>query len=285
MIARSLNQQTTTIIALVVRNFSTHFYIESIRLFTQYFQHHGYSIMLFNVDAPEEGENRLFQALEYQVAGLVITSATLTSPFVERCLNYSTPVFLFNRVSEGHKVNSVSCDNFYGGEQVAEYLIKKGHKSLVYISGESGSSTNRDRQSGFIRRATELGIKSIRIVQGDFSYRSGYAAARELLTRDPDFDGIFCAADPMAKGFLDYVNKETNYSIPRDFSLVGFDGITLPNEDDYPLTTYHQPLKRMVEKTVQLMLQKIDNYSPDPVSYLFNGEILELGTVRDRSGG
>jgi DNA-binding LacI/PurR family transcriptional regulator len=283
MIARSLNQQTTNIVALAVRNFSTHFYTETIRLFTLILQHRGYSTMLINVEETQDGEERLLKTLEYQVAGLVITSATLTSPLVERCLSYSTPVFLFNRLSEGRRVNVVSCDNVAGGERVAEYLIGKGHRKLVYVSGEPESSTNRDREAGFTGQAKVAGIDQVLRVEGDFSYRSGYRAAERLISSGQQFDGVFCAADPMATGFMDYVNRKTDLDIPRDFSLVGFDGITLPNEEDYPLTTYRQPLRRMVEKTVQLLVQKIENFSPDPVSYLFNGEIVECGTVRDRN--
>jgi DNA-binding LacI/PurR family transcriptional regulator len=284
MIARSLNRQTTSIIALVVRNFSTHFYMEAIRLFSLLFQQRGYAIMLINVEDEKDGEERLLKALEYQVAGLVITSATLTSDLVERCLAYSTPVFLFNRLSEGKRVNSVCCDNVAGGERVAEYLIERGHRKLVYVSGESSSSTNRDRRAGFFSRAEALGAGDIFVVDGDFSYRSGWAAAEMLFSSGRSFDGVFCAADPIAMGFMDYVRQNTSYSIPRDFSVVGFDGITLPNENDYPLTTYRQPLRRMVEKTIQLMNEKIENYTPDPVSYLFNGEIVELGTVLARNG-
>jgi DNA-binding LacI/PurR family transcriptional regulator len=217
------------------------------------------------------------------VAGLIITSATLTSPFVERCLSYSTPVFQFNRLSEGKQVDSVCCDNVSGGERVAEYLIERGHRKLVYVTGEKSSSTNRDRQAGFHAQAKAMGIDTIITVEGDFSYRSGYRAAESLISGGRVFDGVFCAADSMAMGFMDYVQRKTSLNIPGDFSLIGFDGITLPNEDDFPLTTYRQPLRRMVEKTTQLMISKIENYSPDPISYIFNGEIVDFGTVLDRT--
>jgi DNA-binding LacI/PurR family transcriptional regulator len=283
MIARSLNQQSTNIIALVVRNFYTHFYTEAIRLFSLVFQKYGYTTMLFNIEDVDDMDERLLKALEYQVAGIVITSATLSSPLVERCMSYSTPVFLFNRLSEGSKVNTVSCDNVDGGARVAEYLIDHGHRKLVYVSGESASSTNRDRKVGFFNRAAASGINDIFTIEGDFSYRSGLAAAENLIQSGRSFDAVFCGADPMAIGFMDWIHRNTELDIPRDFSLIGFDGITLPTESDYPLTTYRQPLRRMVDKTVQLMLQKIEHFTPDPVSYLFNGEIMERGTVRDRT--
>ena len=282
LIARSLNQQSTRIIGIVLKNFSNQFYIEALRLFSDAFQKKGYTIMLFNIQDDQSSDSDYFKALEYQVDGIIVTSATLNSPLVEKFKDYATPVFLFNRVSDEKQVNTICCDNFAGGERVAEYLIELGHKKLVYISGEKGSSTNRDRWLGYSQKAKELGVTNIHIVEGDFSYMSGFYAAKELVESGESFDGVFCAADYMSIGFMDYIYFKTDLKIPQDFSLVGFDGAPLLNSELYPLTTYYQPLQRMVEKTVELMIQKIKRFTPDPISYLFNGDILERGTVLDR---
>lgn len=282
LIARSLNQQRTHIIGLLVKNFSNIFYIEALRLFSLMFQKQGYTIMLFNTQDDGRIEEDLVKALEYQVDGVVLTSATLDSSIVTQYKDFGVPVILFNRLNEGKAVNAVCCDNVAGGEAVARYLIERGHRNLVYIAGEEGSSTNRDRQNGFIRQSGEMGISDIRIIDGDFSYQSGYRAAEQLIAQCTSFDGVFCPSDSMAIGFMDYISMHTQLSIPEDFSLVGFDGAPIQNEELYPLTTYEQPLQRMVEKTVQFMIDTIENYTPEPVSYLFNGSILERGTVRDR---
>lgn len=282
LIARSLNQQRTHIIGILVKNFSNQFYIEALRLFSALFQEHGYSIMLFNIQADGRVEEDLIRALEYQIDGIVITSATLESQLVSQFQEYGTPVILFNRLNEGQSVNSVCCDNVTGGEMVASYLVEKGHRRLVYISGEAGSSTNRDRQRGFFSKAKELGVQDIITLEGDFSYQAGYDAAVSLSQGEYQFDAVFCPSDIMAIGFIDGIRTEGVYRIPEDFSLVGFDGAPIQNENIYPLTTYEQPLRRMVEKTVDFMIEKIENFSPEPVSYLFGGRILERGTVKER---
>ncbi len=284
MIARSLNQQRTNIIGLLVKNFSNQFYIDALRLFTEKFQQSGYSIMLFNINTEDRVEADLIKALEYQVDGVVITSATLESNLVGQFQSFGTPAILFNRLNDGQSVNAVCCDNVAGGETVADYLIDKGHKELVYIAGEKGSSTNRDRMKGFYNRASELGYGDIFMIEGEFfTYDAGFHAAEKLLSSKRTFDAVFCPSDEMALGFMDYIYHKSDLSIPDDFSLVGFDGITVPNEEIYPLTTYEQPMKRMIERTIDFMIDKIEDFTPDPVSYLFNGKILERGSVKDRN--
>jgi DNA-binding LacI/PurR family transcriptional regulator len=282
LIARSLNQQSTRIIGIVVRHFNSSVYMKALEQFIRLFQNKGYTTMVFNIQEGHEVENNLKTALEYQVAGLIITSATISSPLVEGCLRYNTPVFLFNRLSDGMQVNTVCHNNEEGGELVAELLVRKGHHRLVYVSGEKSSSTNRDRQKGFLARAEKLGIKKIKVIDGDYSYQSGFDAAKLLIEERAVFDGVLCASDYMAMGFYDYLRKHSSLSIPEDVSLVGFDGISLFNDEMYPITTYQQPLEKMVENTVDQLINKINNFSPEPVHFIYSGKLIERGSVKDR---
>ncbi|MBL7005660.1 MAG: LacI family DNA-binding transcriptional regulator [Spirochaetia bacterium] len=282
-IARSLNSQSTKIIGFVISEFESEFYMRVLSLFTKKLQKAGYLVMIFNLYDDLGVEKNLKTALEYQVAGLVITSATLSSPLVEGCLRYKTPVFLFNRISDGLNVNTVCCDNIDGGKTIANYLIDRGHKKLVYISGEEKSSTNRDRKKGFVEQSKSRGLSEVTVLPGNYKYEAGFAAAETLIKNNIEFDGVFCAADAMALGFIDYIKYKTKLRIPEDISIIGFDGIPLNNEIHYPLTTFKQPMERMVDKTIEGLLNKIENFTTDSVHYLFYGQIVVRGSVADRN--
>ncbi len=282
IIARSLHSQSTKIIGIVVKRFDNEFYMRSLDLFTQLFQQRGYSVMLFNINDEAGVGEKLRTALEYHVAGMIITSANLSSPLVQWCLRFNTPVFLFNRLSEGAKVNSVCSDNLEAGERIADYLYEKGHRRPVYVSGEKDSSTNKERMEGFISGMKKHGIDQVTVVEGDFYYNSGFSAAETVMQQELSFDCVFCGSDYMAMGFYDYFRIRGGLSSPEDFSLIGFDGIPMKHEDLYPITTYRQPLDRMVQKTVQAMIRNIEHFSPEPEHYLFSGEIIERKTVRPR---
>lgn len=282
-IARSLNSQSTKIIGFVLSEFENVFYMRVLSLFTKKLQEAGYSVMIFNLNDDHEVEKNLKTALEYQVAGLIITSATLSSPLVEGCLRYKTPVFLFNRISDGLNVNTVCCDNIDGGKTIANYLIDRGHQKLVYISGEEKSSTNRDRKKGFIEQSKSRGLAEVVVLPGNYKYEAGFAAADTLTKEKVEFDGVFCAADAMALGFIDYIKYRTELRIPEDISIIGFDGIPLHNEIHYQLTTFKQPMERMVDKTIEGLLGKIENFTTDAVHYLFFGQLIARGSVADRN--
>jgi len=281
-IARSLIQQSTRIIGIVVRNFKGEFYARAIEMFTRCLQERGYTTMLFNVSRDQSLEEGLSVALQYQVDGLIITSATLESPLVEECLRFATPVVLFNRVSEGVRVNTVCCDNREAGRIVARYLMQTGHRRIAYVAGEEGSSTNRDREESFTDELNRHDAQIFLREGGDFGYESGVWAARRIFASSRKPDAVFCASDYMACGLITTARREFGLKIPYDVSVVGFDDISMATWPDYDLTTYLQPLDSMVDLTTDVMLKAIANPGQTEVNSLVSGYLAVRSTVQNR---
>jgi DNA-binding LacI/PurR family transcriptional regulator len=204
-------------------------------------------------------EETLPMALQYQVDGIIITSATLSSKLADECVRSGTPVVLFNRYVIGTQANAVCCDNVGGGRLVADAFLDGGHRRLAYIAGEEGSSTNRDREQGFTGRLEEQGhTLHFRECAGEYTYEAGYAAARRLLNRDDPPEAIFCASDLIAMGVLDLARQELGVNVPQDLSIIGFDDIPMANWPAYGLTTIKQPVDRMVDTTIEVLMNAIE---------------------------
>jgi len=259
VIARSLVQKSTNIIGLVVKRFTTPFYAYMIQNFIKALQDHGYWALIFNIGQNDELDQALPTALQYQVDGLIITSATLSSHQAEECARAGTPVVLFNRyVSDGH-THLVSCDHCEGGRMVADALLDNGHQRLAYIAGEEESSTNRDREIGFLSRLKERGYDlDLRESAGDYNYEKGYAAAERLLDTASPPDAVFCADDVIAMATMDLARYKLNLRIPEDLSVIGFDDIPPAARPNYKLTTIRQPFNRLVDSTLDVLIEAIN---------------------------
>ncbi|MBC8265178.1 MAG: LacI family DNA-binding transcriptional regulator [Anaerolineales bacterium] len=258
VIARSLVRQSTNMIGLVVIRFTNPFYARMIRDFTRALQNRGYWTLLLNIQDSQEVEKTLPMALQYRVDGIIVTSATLSSKLADECARLGTPVVLFNRYALTGNVNAVRCDNVGGGRMVADALLDAGHQRIAYIAGEEGSSTNRDRERGFTERLQERGYILALRESGDYTYESGHAAARRLLQRDDSPDAIFCASDLMAMGALDLARYELGIRVPEELSIIGFDDIPMVGWPRYSLTTIRQPVDRMVDATIQVLVDAIE---------------------------
>jgi len=262
VIARSLIRKSTNIIGLVVMRFTNPFYSRMIRDFTRALQEQGYWTLILNIAQNQELEKTLPMALQYQVDGLIITSSTLSSGLAVECVRSGTPVVMFNRYASDTHTHVVSCDNFEGGRIVADALLDSGHKRLAYIAGEEAASTNRDRETGFVNRLQERGHNlSFRESAEDYNYDQGYEAAQRLLQRDDPPDAIFCANDLIAMGTLDLARYKLGIKIPEELSIIGFDDIPSAAWPSFELTTVKQPVKPLVDNTIQILMNAIN--TPD----------------------
>jgi len=78
---------------------------------------HGYWTLLFDIADETEVNQTLPMALQYQVDGVVITSATLSSKLADEFARTGTPVVLFNRYASTRQTHVVRCDNYAGGRR------------------------------------------------------------------------------------------------------------------------------------------------------------------------
>jgi len=260
VIARSLVSNSTNIIGLVVKRFTNPFYAQMIQDFTRALQEQGYWALVLNIAENEELEKALPMALQYRVDGLIITSATLSSHLAQECARSGTPVVMFNRYATEGDAHVVCCDNTLGGRLVADAFLDAGCSRIAFIAGEESSSTNRDRETGFVNRLQERGQALIfRESAGDYSYELGYQASVRLLQGAQRPDAVFCANDLIAMALLDLARCKLNIKVPEELSIIGFDDIPSAAWPGYNLTTVRQPFGMLVDSTIQVLLDAINN--------------------------
>ncbi len=70
---------------------------------------------------------------------------------------------------------------------------------------------------------------------------------RELARKSSDgFTAVFCLNDLVALGAMRAVQEDSK-NIPSDYSIVGFDNISLSSVSNPPLTTIAQPIKQIAQ--------------------------------------
>lgn len=284
VIARSLITQRTNIIGIVMADFTNPFYPNVLEKFIQKLQDIGRRVLLFNASPDEDIDGMLPLVLQYQVDAVIITSATLSSEMADECVRLGTPVILFNRYVPGANASAVSCDNVAGGRLAADLLLDAGYKRLAYIAGKEHTSTNVDRERGFSDRMREWGQMEWLREAGAYTYASGYEAASLLLERDDPPEAIFVANDIMALGALDRA-RELGITVPEELAVIGFDDIPAASWPAYSLTTIRQPVNRMIDATLELLLERIEAPQAKPVLKFLPGVLIGRNSARVRESG
>ena len=280
--ARSLITRKSMMIGIIMRNIRNPFYSAVLEIFHNRLSALGYHLIFINSQNEEIQEKEISQLLEYNVEGVIITDALLSSSASEKLKRYGIVVILFNRYTKKGGTSAVFCDNYLAAKQIAAYLVEMGHKSFAFVSGPSDTSTTIDRLKGFKEVLAERNIKDLIIESGNYTYESGFQCAQELMIRNKNIDCIFCGNDIIALGVMDAI-KVIGLKIPEDVSVVGFDNIRMSAWPSYSLTTWEQPIEEMIDSTVKLLFEEINEKNVQPQTIMMKGHIVIRKSVKEKS--
>jgi len=275
--ARSLITNKTRMIGLVMKGVNNPFYPKVLSEFTFRFKKLGYSVLFVYTNNEEIQKEDIEMLLNYHVAGVIITDASLSLKVTEDFRKNKIPLVFFNRKADKQVFSSICTNNLEASRQIAHYLMQKGCSDMVYISGERNTSTSIEREQGFVEVLQKQDLPYERF-ESYYSYEGGYETAKQIIRKGKIPSAIFVANDIMALGVLD-VFRENSVEIPLETKVVGFDNIDMAAWPTYNLTTWEQPISEMVEKTVEYIISEIEEYTGIIQNIEIKGKLIERKTT------
>ena len=163
----------------------------------------------------------------------------------------------------------VISDNESGGFLATEELIMKGCRNIVALKDKQNFSTVRHRFSGYLKALNKYSIpvKDQFIIKTNVTYYDSKNAMLDFINKGYEFDGIFANNDIMAIGAL-HALRENNIKVPDDVKIVGFDGTSLSEICDPPITTIIQDFDKIGQRSVELLFDLIDDVKLSTVDYI-----------------
>ncbi|HEX6685401.1 MAG TPA: LacI family DNA-binding transcriptional regulator [Candidatus Limnocylindrales bacterium] len=162
-----------------------------------------------------------------------------------------------------HPVPSVGAANWGGAVAAARHVVDLGHRHIAVLGGPGGSLYARERLEA-CRAALEISgvpLKTRLVKTGDFSFESGLALGRELLSLSDPPTAVLCGNDLQALGVYEAA-RQRGLRIPQELSVVGFDGIDAGTWCGPPLTTVCQPFRAIGAAAAKLVLALISGRVP-----------------------
>ncbi len=276
--ASGLITKRSNLVAVLISNLTNLHYPQVLAELTQRFDAHGIRVLLFALQAESDVGRALDQVWRYRVDG-AIAAARLSPAQLAQFDRHHVPVVLYNRIGEVDPVASVHCDSAGGERLLIERLVASGHRRFAIVAGPSDSFVSNERVVS-ARLALERHDIVAQVVPGNFDHESGGAAARALLSSGVRPDAIVCANDLMAIGALDTARHEFGLDVPGELSIVGFDGVGPAAWPSYQLTTIRQPVRRMTDAAVTMLVERIENPDLPPEVRSFSGALIEGTSAR-----
>ena len=178
-------------------------------------------------------------------------------------------------------VPCVASDNFGGGQLAAEKLLELGCTRPLFLrigSRVPGESDKRGDGFESVFRQRGMACAALRLNDED-----GLEPIRDFLAGHMDggrldFDGIFCVNDALAVRVRNFL-AELGLRVPEDVQIVGFDGIRQFGTGELFCSTIVQPVGRLAETGVDMLLREDRSNLPSlvclPVTYAPGGTTKE----------
>jgi LacI family transcriptional regulator len=247
--ASSLRSHRTNALGILVADFEP-YSAELLKGVARGAQGTDYEILAYSGSQTEGWERRSLARL----GGTLIDGAIMVTPTVVG-VKTNIPVVAVDPHEGPTDLPTVDSDSLRGGRLATRHLIGLGHRRIALLSGRTDLDSARLREQGFRTEMAKAGIP----VQEDLLIATAFQpdlateAARRLLTMANPPTAIFAANDIAALRAME-VAGELGLRIPEDLSLVGFDDIPDAAAASPPLTTVRQPLQKMGEEALRLLL-------------------------------
>jgi LacI family transcriptional regulator len=180
---------------------------------------------------------------------------------------------------ENEGVTNIVLDHRHAAELALRHLVDLGHRKIAIIRGHPESADSHYRWNAVRVVAQEIGIELdpelvIQIDSTDSSPSVGYPCGRQLIEKKRPFTALFAYNDISAMGAI-RAFQESGFRVPQDISVVGFDDIPAAAFHFPSLTTVRQPLHKMGEIAVEILIARIEGQKEWPREISVQPEIVQ----------
>jgi LacI family transcriptional regulator len=246
--ARGLVRSDLITIGLIIPDVVNPFFPEFIAGVIEAAGGREWQVVVGSTENNRARELSLVHSLGHQVDALVgylsHTDAEL-APYVA-----GVPLVIVDRDQLPSAYGAVRVDTEAGVRQAIGHLVGAGHRRIGMIDCDSVCDPLVRRRT-FLALVDELGlpIDESWIVSGEQSMAGGGAAFAAMRAAHPDVSAIFAFNDLVAIGAFQAARRQ-GVRIPADCALLGFDGLSVGELLDPPLTTVHIDKRRLGELAV-----------------------------------
>lgn len=249
---------------------------------------HGFSVLTSLI---ENDESRIMQLLsEGSIQGAIIIGGAADLTNFTGLLQSDHPAVFVEKgialkdIKIGKQKLFLTIENEIAAYNATTYLIQKGHKNIVHITGKMDRFTSIERYKGFCRAMNDHGlpVHNDMVLHGDFSAITSRTLFLTYLEKHPSPSAVFAFNDMTALGVIQAC-KQHGILIPGELSIMGFDDIAIAQEFDPPLTTNRPEKESLAEAAVSNIIEALAENKELPLYLKLTSAIIERNSVQDIS--
>jgi DNA-binding LacI/PurR family transcriptional regulator len=254
--ARTLRTQRSRVLGVVLPTLLNPVFAECLQGIAQAAIAGGYAIIPvttgYRLDEEQRAVNLL---LAGNVDGLIlVVSNPATSSALERLRGAAVPYVLAYNRHPDHPCISVDSEGAVAS--AVAHLVALGHRRIAMIGGTLAASDRaQQRWRGFVQGMGDAGLAPPALVEVPF-IQTAVDELTRFLEATPRPTALICSNDLLAIRSIRAAQR-SGLQVPRDLSVIGFDGIALGEDLTPALSTIAQPNSDIGRHSVELLAQAL----------------------------
>ncbi len=278
--ARSLKNKSTHIIAIIAYGydeenaFENPYIAEIVGAITKEVQTRGYFVMLHLVS---DCKDITYHLRSWNAEGAILLG--MYDDSIQQIQdNSNIPLIFTDSYSSSRSITNVGLDNYKGGVLAANYFLSQGHCQFAFIGQSLESSpVIRHRMSGFIDTIKNHGISMA--PENIIPVGTEIEMAERICSLNHRVTAIFTAADLTAVNLINGLRIK-GYTVPDDFSIIGFDNLPISRYFIPKLTTISQDISRKAQTAVEVLFRHIKDPGMPHENIVLDVELIERESVK-----
>ncbi len=205
------------------------------------------------------------------VDGFIVFCIEGGSRLVDLARERRLPFVALDYGFDDESISTIGVDDVEGGRLAVRHLTGHGHRRFAVLSLALAEVTagpiswdlaetavysgTRDRLRGYAEELAAAGVATadVPLYETDNDWATTAAGLEYIFARPEPPTALLAMSDKIALHALDWL-RERGLAVPRDVSIIGFDGVPEGEVSEPPLTTVAQPMAEMGRRAVETIL-------------------------------
>ena len=278
--AVSMRSGKTHTVAVIIPDISSLFFPIMVKMLEEELRKKGYTIIIMNTNENEEQEKEcIIAAIAKSVDGVIICPTQDSQKGLELLKRHQIPFVLMGRSLFDGEYEAVLADDYRCGYIAADYLLKMGHRKILYLTVPLAVSSVAERKAGYLMAMEKAGATVNENLMRIWDKETAEDIADSIKSKKLDCTAIFAFNDMLAFEVATLL-LERGLRIPEDISLIGVDNIQSHMMLPLRLTTIEASKKHMVNNIIDSLMGMIQGTARIFSKHLLSPELIIRDTVK-----
>ena len=264
-IARSLREQTSRQIGILVPNLYDPFFATCAHLISLVAKEHNYSVVLSTSDEdPRTEYDEASRMMRRNVDGLIVIPAIPQKggPGLRDKEFEHLPIVSLDRPLEGSRCDRLLVQNKHGAQSGVEHLLELGHKNIAYFGLSRPLYSIRMRLQGYEAAMNAAGLKPNISHVSDVPQDTLTALRNTLASKTPP-TALFGSNNLVTRHLLHSLYT-LGLHAPDDLALVGFDDFETADLMRPGITVVRQPVESLGRLAAEILFSRLAKGGDQP---------------------